>query len=429
MKVKKLYGYLILLLVISIQASAQEISESDLGFGGELLITDNLSCLDSFNEKSNIKRQQNGKTFKSFTNGKNLRGNSLIYFGEGIASIDAQPEDPNYIDAIQSAIAIAGLRAKKELALFRAAETTQTTIDRAMEAVAAGVPVSDYGKAKDDLDQRDQNYSKAGIGKKFYLFIDRKLDDWIGENALINEDRSQLKKELENVVSQNVFKEIITTLAYSEIAGMKNVQIQVAKQNVCVLSVWSDRTSRWANELGNLNYQALANLRPGTATFESQIPSKNNKQGLGILTASYGLQIDVDKNGEIYFISYAQAGSMDRSANSINNARIIAENRARGQIAQFQNEAVDVYQNLENISIKTAYTDETLNKYDERNFISRTKSSATLNIAGVEQFDWWAAIHPFTKKPVVGVILVWQPSNAMVLEKKTETDDYDDLAF
>ena len=429
MKIKKLYGYLILLLVISIQASAQEISESDLGFGGELLITDNLSCLDSFNKKSKIKRQQNGKRFESFSKGKNLRGDSLIYFGEGIASIDAQPEDSNYIDAIQAAIALAGLRAKKELALFRAAETTQITIDRAMEAIAAGVPVSDYGQVKDDLDQRDQNYRKAGILKKFYLFIDRKLDEWIGEKGSINEDRTQLKKELENVVSQNVFKEIITTLAYSEIAGMKNVQIQVAKQNVCVLSVWSGRTSRWANELGNLNYQALANLRPGTTTFESQVPSKNNKQGLGILTASYGLQIDVDKNGEIYFISYAQAGSMDRSANSINNARMIAENRARGQIAQFQNEAVDVYQNLENISIKTAYTDETLNKYDERNFISRTKSSATLNIAGVEQFNWWAAIHPFTKKPVVGVILVWQPTNAMVLEKKTETDDYDDLAF
>lgn len=273
MKIKKLYGYLILLLVISIQASAQEISESDLGFGGELLITDNLSCLDSFNKKSKIKRQQNGKRFESFSKGKNLRGDSLIYFGEGIASIDAQPEDSNYIDAIQAAIALAGLRAKKELALFRAAETTQITIDRAMEAIAAGVPVSDYGQVKDDLDQRDQNYRKAGILKKFYLFIDRKLDEWIGEKGSINEDRTQLKKELENVVSQNVFKEIITTLAYSEIAGMKNVQIQVAKQNVCVLSVWSGRTSRWANELGNLNYQALANLRPGTTTFESQIPA------------------------------------------------------------------------------------------------------------------------------------------------------------
>jgi len=298
-----------------------------------------------------------------------------------------------------------------------------------MEAFAAGIPVSDYAEAKDDLNERENDYTETGIAKKFYLFINKKLDDWIGEKASINDSRSELEKELKNVVSQSVFKEIITTLAYSEIAGMKNVQIQVNKQNVCVLSVWTERTNRWANELGNLNYRALSNLRPGNTTYESQIPSKDSQQGLKTLTASYGLQIDIDKNGEIYFISYAQAGSLDRSADSINNARMIANNRARGQIAQFQNEAVDVYQNLENSSIKTTYIDEISNKYNERNFMSRTKSSATLNIAGVEQFDWWATIHPFTKKPVVGVVLVWRPSSAIALEKSAENEEYDDLAF
>ena len=54
---------------------------------------------------------------------------------------------------------------------------------------------------------------------------------------------------------------------------------------------------------------------------------------------------------------------MDRSSNSINNARLIAENRARGQIASFQNEAVDVYENLENIQLTTTYTDGTTNNY------------------------------------------------------------------
>ena len=75
------------------------------------------------------------------------------------------------------------------------------------------------------------------------------------------------------------------------------------------------------------------------------------------------------------------------------------------------------------------YIDEISNKYNERNFMSRTKSSATLNIAGVEQFDWWATIHPFTKKPVVGVVLVWRPSSALALEKSAENEEYDDLAF
>jgi hypothetical protein len=416
-------------LICSSQIESQEISESDLGFNGQLLELDDLSCLDSFNQKAMIKRQSMGKEYDPFKKGKNIRGKSLFYFGEGLASIDAQPEDPLYIDSIQNAIALAGLRAKKELALFRSSEVTKETVNRAMEAISSGIPVSDYGKRQDALDDREKDYNDAGLDEKLYRFLDQKLDEWIGEREAIAEDRAQLEKELENVVSQNVFGEIITTLAYSEIAGMKNIQIQVKKDNVCVLSVWSQRTKRWANELGELNYQALAKLRPGKKTYQSQIPTKKTSEGLRALTASYGLHIDVDPDGEIYFISYGQAGAMDRSANSVNNARMIAENRARGQIASFQNEAVDIYENLENITISTDYTDGTSNKYSERNFVSRAKSSATLNIAGIEQFDWWASIHPYTKKPVVGVILVWQPTNALILESDTENDDYDDLSF
>jgi hypothetical protein len=425
----KFLNLLIIVIILSWRLEAQENPENDLGFGGELLILDNLSCLDSFNEKSRIKSEKVGRTYKPFKKGKNIRGGSLIYFGEGIASIDAQSDDLLYVDAIQNSIALAGLRAKKELTLFRSAEITTETIDRTMEAISSGVPVSDYGKRQNDLETREENYDDAGLDQKFYMFMDKKLDGWIGEKKAIAEDKVQLKKELENILSQNVFGEIITTLAYSEIAGMKNVQTQVKKENVCVLSVWSKRTKRWANELGALNYEAMANLRPGNTTLESQIPNKKTKEGLKALTATYGLHIDVDKNGEIYFISYSQAGAMDRSANSVNNARIIAENRARGQIARFQNEAVDVYQNLENITMTTTYTDGTANNYSERNFTSRTKASANLNIAGVELFDWWATIHPYTEKPVIGVILVWQPTNAIVLESDNETSEYDDLGF
>ena len=50
------------------------------------------------------------------------------------------------------------------------------------------------------------------------MFIDRKLDEWIGEKDAIAEDRAQLEKELENVVSQSALGEVITTVAYSEIA-------------------------------------------------------------------------------------------------------------------------------------------------------------------------------------------------------------------
>lgn len=433
--ISKFNNLIFFVVIASMHLTAQEISESEVGFEAELLDLGGLSCLDTFNEKSRAKHQQainkNPKIppYQNFKVGKNIRGRSLIFFGEGLADISASPQDPNYIDGIQNAVVLAGLRAKTSLAEFRSADIKTETIDRAMEAISSGVPVSDYGKRKDALDEREENYNNMGIEQKFFEFINRKLDDWIGEKEAIAEDRAQLEKELENVLSQTSFGEVITTLAYSEIAGMKNAQIQIKKDKVCVLSVWTDRTKRWANELGELNYKALANLRPGKSDYQQLIPNKKNKSGLAALTASYGLQVGSDTDGELYIISYAQASAIDRSASSINNARMIAETRARGQIAQFQNEAVDVFKNLENIELTTSYKDGTSNNYSERNFTARTKAASSLNISGVEQYDWWATMHPFSQKPVVGAILVWQPSFALIIDESTESDQYDHLDF
>lgn len=421
--------YLIpIFLLFSLSSIAQDFSESDVGFNGELLELENISCLDSFNEdvKENWK---SNKTYRKFNKGKNILSGSLIFFGEGIAEISASSEDKNYIEAIQNAVALASLRAKKELALFREAEIRTSTTLRAMEAISSGIPVSDYGKKIIELDDRTKAYETSNPGQKFMMFIDKKLDEWIGEKSDITNDKIELRKRINNLLSQNVFKETITTLAYSEIAGMKNVKIQVKEDRVCVLSVWSQRTNRWATELGQANYEVLASLRPGKSSLSSVIPNKKNKDELKDLTGSFGLQIDVDENGELFLISYAQASAINRSANSINSARIIAENRARGQIAQFSNEAVDVYENLENIEISSTYVDETTNSYAERNFMTRTKSASRLNISGVELHDWWATIHPYTNKPVVGVIMVWQPSNALAVQNTKETNEFDDLGF
>ncbi len=96
--------------------------------------------------------------------------------------------------------------------------------------------------------------------------------------------------------------------------------------------------------------------------------------------------------------------------------------------SEIQNEAVDVFKNLENIELSTTYKDGTLNNYNERNFTARTKAASSLNIAGVQQYDWWAALHPFSQKPVVGAILVWQPSFALI-DESNESDNYDYLDF
>ena len=143
MKIKKIL--ILSLIAFSIDANGQAFSDDDVDYNAELLDMGGLSCMTAFNDSSK-KKWRSKKPYQDFKAGKNIRSGSLIFFGEGLADIQATPEDPNYVDAIQNAIAIAGLRAKKELALFRSVEITQEMTDRAMEAVSSGVSVSDYGK-------------------------------------------------------------------------------------------------------------------------------------------------------------------------------------------------------------------------------------------------------------------------------------------
>ena len=133
--------------------------------------------------------------------------------------------------------------------------------------------------------------------------------------------------------------------------------------------------------------------------------------------------------GEIYFVSYAQSGAIDRTSSSLSRSKTIAENIARSQIAQFQSEALDIFSRLEKAELNTTYKDGMIQTYSAENLVARTRAASRLNIKGVETYDWWATVHPYTKKPVVGVILTWQPSNAVMQDYSTETTTFDDLGF
>ena len=160
----KLWNILIFFFAINFNLFAQEISESEVGFEAELIDLGGLSCLETFNNKNKAKHDEAIKKnpkippYQDFKVGKNIRGRSLIFLGEGMTDISAKPQDSNYIDAIQNAVVLAGLRAKTSLAEFRSAEIKTETIDRAMEAISSGVPVSDYGERQDALDEREENY-------------------------------------------------------------------------------------------------------------------------------------------------------------------------------------------------------------------------------------------------------------------------------
>ena len=86
---------LCIIFVTSFQLFAQEISESEVGFEAELIELGGLSCLETFNNKNKAKRDEAFKKnpkippYQDFKVGKNIRGRSLIFLGEGMTDISA----------------------------------------------------------------------------------------------------------------------------------------------------------------------------------------------------------------------------------------------------------------------------------------------------------------------------------------------------
>ena len=124
-----------------------------------------------------------------------------------------------------------------------------------------------------------------------------------------------------------------------------------------------------------------------------------------------------------YLISFAQSGAIDTSASRLSSARKIAQIQAQAQIAQFKSEAVDVYSQLEQIEVTTTDTSETRDYYSETNFTDRLNASSSVVMRGMELNNWWAANHPYTKKPVVGVVLTWRPEARDFVEKIVNEND------
>ena len=149
----KIYFFLGLFVSSFFSFGQEDFSVSDMGFTGELI--EDVSCLSSYNDANSNKIkaiQKMQPNFFGFKLGKNQLGSSFIFIGEGQADIRANKEDDNYISSVQTAISLAGVRAKNELAKFRDVETTRELIEDAIQARSNGQKVADYAAAKVDLD-------------------------------------------------------------------------------------------------------------------------------------------------------------------------------------------------------------------------------------------------------------------------------------
>ena len=88
--------------------------------------------------------------------------------------------------------------------------------------------MADFAAAKVDLDKRQEEYEQQNLLNKFVGYLHKKIDEGIG-NDFIGE-RADLETQLEGILAQDSVKEVIQTIGYSEISGMRNIYLQVSEK-------------------------------------------------------------------------------------------------------------------------------------------------------------------------------------------------------
>lgn len=426
--VKHKFLALIFILLSAPIALGQEMEdEQSGGYSFEILEIPGDAC------SQELRRTGKKEGFTRLPNGKE------VFFAIGSADVMApQGNTPvqraNYINSIQNAYSIAALKAKKKLAETWSKEIKTKTKNSFIEQLKSGTPpkaLLGERKAKRDEFVKKQQSGEGGLSmfEKARLLINQKLDSMISdetreklekENLDAIEAEKLLAAEIDKITDQNTFDQTIETSAQAEIRGMKTWYSHKSGKGICVVAAYSENLSKQADALASKDYSILKGLKKGKPIAQ-QIPSHTSRDGISKLMGMYGANITRDDTGQVLIVSFAQAGASRSDATAIDMAFERAILKADAQIAQLNNEAIEVSNKVREVEMSTGFANSDVKDYySESNQQARIEASSNLKISGVSDWGRWAATNPDTKGPMVGVIRYWTPSGADFANKSRE---------
>ena len=176
---------------------------------------------------------------KGWSEGENTRKGKSFYVGVGIGSSGASMQQVSYIDSIQNAFIRAQMNAKTDMAESQAKQITSEISNEFVQSFKEGVKPVDI-ITNNDLEA--QNYDDLSVYQKMKLLIHQKLNESISKENKdkVGENERELQREIDGILSQNVFRDSIEATAASNIRGMKVVYSNLSakpnsnKTNVCL---------------------------------------------------------------------------------------------------------------------------------------------------------------------------------------------------
>ena len=400
---------LLILLIVPYSFVAAEVFEEEFPDGDlqEEYSLDGQACFDYIDNKG-------------WSEGENTRKGKSFYVGVGIGSSGASMQQVSYIDSIQNAFIRAQMNAKTDMAESQAKQITSEISNEFVQSFKEGVKPVDI-ITNNDLEA--QNYDDLSVYQKMKLLIHQKLNESISKENKdkVGENERELQREIDGILSQNVFRDSIEATAASNIRGMKVVYSNLSakpnsnKTNVCNVVVWSENFVKYADAMTTGNFSVLNNPKKKKKPLKEQV-----KKG-DALMVTFGTFMDRDENGDMAILSYAQSGIKSNTSNSQQAAIRTAKLKAERAIIQFRSENVEVQEKINNFEITTEKANGMIDTYTEENIDRRQRASASGTLQGSTVIHRWVKKHPVTSRAVAGVVVAWSPSAANFAKSMKET--------
>ena len=400
---------LLILLIVPYSFVAAEVFEEEFPDGDlqEEYSLDGQACFDYIDNKG-------------WSEGENTRKGKSFYVGVGIGSSGASMQQVSYIDSIQNAFIRAQMNAKTDMAESQAKQITSEISNEFVQSFKEGVKPVDI-ITNNDLEA--QNYDDLSVYQKMKLLIHQKLNESISKENKdkVGENERELQREIDGILSQNVFRDSIEATAASNIRGMKVVYSNLSakpnsnKTNVCNVVVWSENFVKYADAMTTGNFSVLNNPKKKKKPLKEQV-----KKG-DALMVTFGTFMDRDENGDMAILSYAQSGIKSSTSNSQQSAIRTAKLKAERAIIQFRSENVEVQEKINNFEITTEKANGMIDTYTEENIDRRQRASASGTLQGSTVIHRWVKKHPVTSRAVAGVVVAWSPSAANFAKSMKET--------
>jgi len=322
------------------------------------------------------------------------------FVSHGTAVILAPVGSPNWVTARLAAFEAADLQGRNELARHIA---TRVQSDREfLQGTQGGdTPPPIVSQIRSELSNAERLRTLTGLALDNAI---RHYDTgWDGTGKSEEQRRAEVVR-LYSAVRENVAAHA-AVLASGAITPVQFEGLDAdGKLAVLVGMVWSDRLQRLAESLWSPDLIVQPGL--GGQSIANRIDAESQRDPAW-LTATNGIRVWQDENGEKVLVSFGAAPATTLSSLDRSHAR----DRALAALQHFVGEQIEsaseggtalTYQ--ETTGGKAATFDS--GRYEER----ISAHSREVTISGAEQVYEWRGQHPFGRANMQVVVLAWSPS-------------------